>query len=279
MYEKAWQAFLADPTVMAGSLVRNATNYIVDLPILLFRQYTNVASISSEWIEFGVAAPILVLGARIKTRFYARALGFFVLVFLTTVASAAMIHAADGQRTLIVTNVLLSLALALGFAVPGAPRPEVAAAPNRRPLYLMPFALLLVFGLPALVKARVLYTMASPHPIANTIRIASVPRTPAVLVKPDEFPPDRSQIVVPSELLRQIGQANSYDLEFARTLDYMATNAPGTLLAIGWGQFLFGGADLLKHRDSDLTVQIVRANATLSRIDRWWPDSGQGGTQ
>ncbi len=260
---------------MAGSLVRNAVHYVTDLPILLFRQYANVSSIPSEWIALGVAGPILVVAARIKTPFYARVLGFFVLAFLTTVASAAMIYADDGRRTLIVTNLLLSLGLALGFALPGAPR--LAPAPPWRPgLYLIP-VLLLVFGLPALVKARVLYKVASLDPIADTMRIGPAPRTPAVLVLPNESPPDRRQMVVPSELLRQIGHSVSFDPEFTQALDYAATNAPETLLAIGWDQFLLGGRDLLKHRESDLRVQIARANAILSRIDRWWPDPGQGG--
>ena len=276
-FERAWQAFLADPTVMAGMLVRNAAGYVADLPNLLFRQYASVASIPSEWIALGVAAPILVGAARIRTSFFARALGFFILLFLTTVASAAVIYAADGRRTLIVTNVLLSLGLALGFALPGGPRLASPVAPDRRGLYLIPVALLLVFGLPALVKARVLYRMASRDPIADTMRIGPAPDTPAVLVQPNESLPDRRQVVVPSELLRQIGHTLSFEPEFTQALDYAATNAPGTLLAIGWGQFIIGGPDLLKHRESDLRVQIARVNAILSRIDRWWPDPGQGG--
>ena len=229
-FEMAWKAFLADPTVMAGSLIRNADHYVTGLPILLFRQYANVASIPSEWIALGVAGPILVVAARIKTPFYARAIGFFVLVFLTTVASAAVIYADDGRRTLIVTNLLLSLGLALGFALPGVPRPAAPAAPWRPGLYLIP-VLLLVFGLPALVKARVIYRMESDGLVADTIRIGAAPGMPAVLVQPNESPPDRRQVVVPSELLRQIGHSVSFDPEFTQALDYAATNAPGTLLA------------------------------------------------
>ena len=277
VFERAWQAFLADPTVMPGLLVRNAAGYVADLPNLLFRQYASVASIPSEWIALGVAAPILVGAARIKTPFYARAMGFFLLLFLTTVASAAVIYTADGRRTLIVTNVLLSLGLALGFAHPGAPRPASSVAPDRRGLYLIPVALLLVFGLPALVKARVFYKVASLGPIADTVRIGPAPDMPAVHVQPNESLPDRRQVVVPSELLRQIGHTVSFEPEFTQALDYAATDAPGILLAIGWGQFLLGGPDLLKHRESDLRVKFTRVNAILSRIDRWWPDSGQGG--
>ena len=237
------------------------------------------ATIPSEWIALSVAAPILVVVARIKTPFYARALGFFVLVFLTTVASAAMIHAADGQRTLIVTNLLLSLGLALGFALPGAPRLAPAAPPLRPGLYLIP-ALLLVFVLPALVKARVLHRMASGHYAGDTQRIAAPPVTPAVLVQPSEGPADRRQMVVPSELLRQIGHSVSFDPEFAQALDYAATHAPGTLLTPRNHNdqrfFLLGAPDLLKHRETDLWVSLAPLNGQLSRIDRWWPDSSQG---
>ncbi len=281
-YERAWQAFLVDPTVMAGSLVRNAANYIADLPILLFQQYTNVASIPPQWIALGVAGPILVVAARIKTPFFARALGFFVLLYLTTVASAAFLYADDGRRVMIVSNVLLSLGLALGFALPGAPRPAAPAVPSRLGLYLIPVVLLLVFGLPALVKAKVLYRIVSEDLAADTMRIEAAPGTPAVLVQANDSPPDRRQIVVPSELLRQIGQANSFDPEFAQALDYAATTAPGTLLAtrsspVGANSLLLGGPDLLKHLESDVRVRLTQVNVRFFLIDRWWPDSRQGG--
>jgi hypothetical protein len=273
MSEKAWRALLADPTVMAGSLVRNAVNYFVDLPTLLFRQYTRVASIPSEWIALGVAGPILVVAARIRSPFYARALGLFALVFLTTVASAAMIYAANGERTLIVTNLLLSLGLALGFALPEAPRPSAPVSPGRRGLYVIPIVVVLMFGLPALVKAKALYKVASPDFFADTMRIG--PGTPAILVLNESFP-DRRQMIVRSELLRQIGHSVSFDPEFTQALDYSATAAPGTLLAIVWSQFLLGGPDLLKHRGLDLRVQFARENPILSRIERWWPDPANG---
>jgi hypothetical protein len=202
------------------------------------------------------------------------------------VASAAVIYADDGRRTLIATNVLLSLGLALGFALPGVPRPAAPAAPSRLGLYLIPVILLLVFGLPALVKAKVLYRMVSEDLPADTMWIGAVPHTPAVLVQPSENPADRRQMIVPSELLRQIGQANGSDPEFAQALDYAATAAPGTLLAtrlshvgVGVSTLLLGGPDLLKHLESDVRVRLTQVNVRFFVIDRWWPDSGQGGTQ
>ena len=194
-FERAWQAFLVDPTVMAGSLVRNATNYIVDLPILLFRQYANVASIPSEWIALGVAAPILVVAARIKAPFYAWAMGFFVLLYLTTVASAAFLYGADGRRVMIVSNVLLSLALALGFALPGAPRPAASrgAEPTRSvPDPFRPSARVWPAGVGQGQGA--LQDGFAGLRIGDTMRIAAAPGTPAVLVQPSEIsarpPPD-----------------------------------------------------------------------------------------
>jgi hypothetical protein len=289
--ERAWQAFLADPTVIVGSLIRNAADYIADLPGLLFRQYTNVASIPSEWIALGVAGPILAVAARIKTPFYARALGFFVLVFLTTVASAAIIYGADGRRALIVTNLLLSLGLALGFSLPGAPRLG-APAPQRPTLYLIP-VLVLIFGLPALVKAKVLYRIAPWDFASDTQRIAAPPVTPAVLVEPGDTPSDRRQMAVPSELFRQIGNSLSFDPWFTQALGYVATNAPGTLLAFRPGRKLFiepnasggallgaaflmlGGPELLRQPETDLWVELIPVNGLLFKIDRWWPDSGR----
>ncbi len=282
-YEKAWQAFIADPTVMARTLVRNATDYAVDLPSLLFRQYANVASIPSGWIALGIAGPILVVGARIKTPFYARTLGFFILVFLTTAASAAVIYADDGRRVMVISNVLLSLGLALGFAIPGAPRPGGPAAPSLLGLYLVPVVVLLVFGLPALVKARIIHRTSSFDYAGDAQRIAAPPVTAAVLVQPNENPLDRRQTVVPSELLRQIGHSVSFDPEFSHALDYAATNAPGTLLEPGFPfggirkQILLGGQELLEHRESDLRVKLAPINGLLFRIVRWWPESGRGG--
>ena len=281
-FEMAWQAFLSDPTVIAGSLIRNAVQYVTDLPILLFRQYANVASIPSGWIAVWIVGPILVVAARIKTPFYARALGFFVLVFLTTVASAAMIYRDDGRRTLIVTNVLLSLGLVLGFALPGAPR--LAPAVRWRPgVYLIP-VLLLVFGLPALVKARVLYRMAQGDYTGYTQRIAAPPVSPAVLVQPNETPIDLRQMVIPSALLRQIGHSVSFDPGFTQALDYAAINAPGTLIIpmprnlFGGNYILLGGPELLEHRETDFYwVKLARVKGQLFRIDRWWPDSEQVG--
>ena len=196
-------------------------------------------------------------------------------------ASAAVIYADDGRRTQIVTNLLLSLGLALCFALPGAPRPAAPAAPSRLGLYLIPVVLLLVFGLPAVVKTRVLYKVASPDPTADTMRIGPVPGTPAILVQPKESAPDRGQMVVSSELLRQIGHSVSFDPEFTQALDYAATSAPGTLLVFGSspraGSLMLGGPDLLKHRETDVRVKLAPVNGLLFRINRWWPNSGQGG--
>jgi hypothetical protein len=281
-FARAWHAFLADPTVTARSLVSNAANYIVDLPIILFRQYTNVASLPAGGILLGVTAPILVVATRIKTPFYAGALGFFALIYLTTLASAAIIYPAEGRRVLIVTNVLMSLGLALGFALPGAPRRSAPQAPSRSAPYLVPFVLLLVFGLPALVKARVTYRITSEDYAGDTLRIAAVPVTPAVLVQPSETTADRRQMVVPSEVLRQIGHSVSFDPGLSQALDYAATNAPGTLFAprphpLGALYLLFSGPDMLKYPQSDIWIRFRRVNTLLFRIDRWWPDSGQGG--
>jgi hypothetical protein len=284
LYEKARQAFLADPSVMAGSLVRNAANYTVDLPSFLFRQYANVASIPTEWIALGVAAPILVVAARIKAPFYAWAMGFFGLLYLTTLASAAFLYGDDGRRVMIVSNVLLSLGLALGFALPGAPRPAAPASSGRLGLYLIPAVLLLVFGLPALAKARVLYRMTPEYYALDTMRIAAAPVTPAVLVQPSENPADRSQIAVSSELLRQIGHSVSFDPDFTQALDYAAANAPGALLGVRKrpqggliSPLLFGGPDLFKYRESELRVTFAPINGFLFRLDRWWPHPARGG--
>lgn len=80
-----------------------------------------------------------------------------------------------------------------------------------------------------------------------------------------------------SKLLRQIARSVNFAPEFTQALDYAATNAPGALLAVGWGQFFFGGADLLEHPELDLRVHFARVSPILSRVDRWWPDSNQGG--
>jgi hypothetical protein len=278
---RAWQGFVTDPGVTADSLIRNAANYIVDLPIVLFRQYTSVASIPSEGIALGVAAPILIVAARIRMPFYARALGFFVLLYVTTLASAAIIYPAEGPRVLIVSNVMLSLGLALGFALPGAPRPTATAAPIRRGLYLIPVAVLLVYGLPSLVKARVIYKAVWENRVADTLRLGADRRVAAVLVQPIESPEDRRQIVVPSALLRHIGHSISFDSGLSQALDYAATNAPGILLAprpypMGALYLLFGRPDMPQHPQSDIRVAFSRVNTLLFRIDRWWPDAAQG---
>ena len=166
---------------------------------------------------------------RIKTPFFARAMGFFVLFFLTTVASAAFLFVADGPRTLIVTNVLVALGLTLGFALPDAPRPAASASPVRFGRYLIPVVLLLVFGVPALVRAKMLYRMTPEDRVGDIMRLGVAPRAPAVLVQPSESPADRRQIAVSSELLRQIGHSVSFDLGFTQALDYAATNAPGNI--------------------------------------------------
>jgi hypothetical protein len=285
LYEKAWLAFLADPKVMAGSLIRNGASYASDLPNLLFRQYASVASIPTEWIALGVAAPLLVVAARIRTPFFAEALGFFVLVFLTTLVSATLIFAADGRRVMIVTNVLLSLGLAFGFALPAAPRPAAPAAASQSPVYVIPVVLLLLFGLPALVKARVLYRIAVPDYIADTQRIAAPPVTPAILVQQSDTA-HRSLLVVPPELLLQIGHSVSFDPDFTQALDFAAANAPGSLLtrlaqrSFAGGsltEILFGGPELLNQRGADLRIKLTEVSARFFRIDHWWPDPAGDG--
>jgi hypothetical protein len=184
---------------------------------------------------------------------------------------------------LIVTNGLISLGLALGFALPGASRRSAPQAPSRSAPYLVPFVLLLVFGLPALVRARATtYRIASEDYAGDTLRIATAPVTPAVLVQPSGTTANRRQMVVPPEVLRQIGHSVSFDPGLSQALDYAATNAPATLFAprphpLGALYLLFSGPDMLKYPQSDIWIRFRRVNTLLFRIDRWWPDSGQGG--
>jgi hypothetical protein len=167
---------------------------------------------------------------------------------------------------------------------PNPPPPPAPRAPNRSAPYLIPFVPLLVFGLPALVKARVTYRITSEDYAGDTLRIAAVPVTPAILVQPSETTANRRQMVVPSEVLRQIGRSISFDPGLSEALDYAATNAPGTLLAprphpLGALYLLFGGPDMLKYPQSDIWIRFRRVNKLLFRTDRWWPDSGQGGAR
>jgi hypothetical protein len=116
------------------------------------------------------------------------------------------------------------------------------------------------------------------------LRIAAVPVTPTVLVQASETTADRRQMVVPSEVLRQIGHGVNFDPGLSEALDYAATNAPGTLFAprphpLGALYLLFGGPDMLKYSQSDIWVRFRRVSTLLFRTDRWWPDSGQGGAR
>ena len=180
-------------------------------------------------------------------------------------------------RTLIVTNLMLSLGLALGFALPGAPRLP-AAAPWRPGLYLIPVSAARFW------PARAGQGQGAPQDGFGGLRrgferIAAPPTTPAVLVQPRDTAADRRQMVVPSELLRQISQSHSFDRKFTLALDYAATNAPVTMLTPRNPynqQILLGGPELLEHRATDLRVKLTPVNGLLFRVDRWWPDSGQG---
>ena len=269
---------------MAGSLVRNATNYIVDLPILLFRQYANVASIPSEWIALGFAAPILVVVARIKTPFYAWCPGLLCLA-LPDDAGVRCIHlwrrwpARDDRLERPAVAGPGSWLRPSGSAAAGR-----SAALNRERPYLIPFAPLLVFGLPALVKARMVYRMhpkitlrtrcgSLQHPLRPRCSYsgARTPKTDAFWWSHPSFF-DRSAIA--SVSIQDLTQA----------LDYAATNAPGTLLGVRkrpQGGFisplLFDGSDLFKHRKSDARVRLAPINKSFFRVDRWWPDPARGG--
>lgn len=118
---KSWENILQHPNVILSKLRDNVGDFFKDLPQFMFEGYGKPIHISTAFakiVAFALFALAILAQRRRQSRF---ATAFWVLLFISTGMSAAIVLSDDGWRVLHVTNALIACFLALGFAVPTAP--------------------------------------------------------------------------------------------------------------------------------------------------------------
>ncbi len=121
MYVMAWQNFKKQPNVLIKRLLRASDSFLSNLPDQLFRGYAK-AVVEPSVVMRNFISLVSVVGlifVFIKGREKGEIL-FWMLLWLSVIASASIVYFDDGDRVLAVSYVLLSLFFALGFASPKA---------------------------------------------------------------------------------------------------------------------------------------------------------------
>jgi hypothetical protein len=131
LFATSWQNILDRPTVLLSKLVDNVISYIGKLPELLLEGYSPGYHVSGAVAKLATLALLISLIVRHRLHGTRTESAFWVLLFLSSAMSAAIILADDGWRTLHVTNALIACFFAAGFSAPSVLAPRSAAPPLR----------------------------------------------------------------------------------------------------------------------------------------------------
>ena len=191
LYAMAWENFKNHPDVLMNRMMIASQAFIYNLPDELFRG----AGPEIQSVPRGAKKLILLISIVGLTLLFFRErakveLLFWMLLWLSIVASAAIIYFDDGDRVLSTSYVLLWLFFALGFANP-TDAPELVSETHQRRLSLIGISCfaamaLLFFGIPLLA-----YRMSSarqqvvPSVNANEAVVFGGRRMSGLLVVPD----------------------------------------------------------------------------------------------
>lgn len=131
LFAIAWQNILDQPSVFLSKLFDNALTYVRALPGILWSGYSPAYQVSSAIAKI---ATLLALASLVLTqrRRMARTEGvFWILLFFSSILSAAVVFADDGMRTLHVTYALIASLCAAGFSAPAVLTSYDSAPPLR----------------------------------------------------------------------------------------------------------------------------------------------------
>lgn len=115
-YMQAVEAFWKEPSLFFHKIIENTVLYVTNIPKLLLSQYSSAIDMSAQRAAllacFCIPGIFAVMGRRPFV------LSFWLVLFVSTVFSAALIFGDDGRRALIVTYIFLGGFFALGFTSP-----------------------------------------------------------------------------------------------------------------------------------------------------------------
>ncbi len=131
LFATSWQNILDRPTVLLSKLVDNLISYIGKLPELLLEGYSPGYHVSGAIAKLATLALLISLIVLHRLRGTRTESTFWILLFLSSAMSAAIILADDGWRALHVTNALIACFLAAGFSAPSVLAPRSTAPPLR----------------------------------------------------------------------------------------------------------------------------------------------------
>jgi hypothetical protein len=121
LYHLAWENFKNHPELFFQRLVFAAKAFLFDLPQTLWSGYNGYVDISSQNF-LSVISLIGILFVWTKRRELGE-VSFWLVVWASVLASASIVFLDDGRRVLVVTHVLLSLFVAMGYTAPAAMLP------------------------------------------------------------------------------------------------------------------------------------------------------------
>jgi hypothetical protein len=155
LYILAWENFKNHPELLFQRLGFAAYMFVGDLPHSLWSGYNGYVGIEPGTVPryfFSVISLIGILFIWAKRR-ESGEITFWLLLWISVLASASIVFPEDGRRVLIATHVLLCLFVAMGFTAPAAMLPirkQAGPALIRGGVLAMAAATLLFLGIPSL---------------------------------------------------------------------------------------------------------------------------------
>jgi hypothetical protein len=192
VYDEAWRAIVADPTVALYAYWRNIVAYVASLAELLVEGYCNNCKIiSKEHID-----GLLILLMPGWVWMVSRKGGGLLLLFtfsivISTILSAGIVFADDGLRSMEVTYAIMALLFAIGLASPASlVQPvERMLLSWRRGAVAITLALLGFLVIPTLqgaaVRAATNFHGPVPPDVPNVSIVGGAPTLTGFLVLPD----------------------------------------------------------------------------------------------
>ncbi|MBX9775401.1 MAG: hypothetical protein K2Y71_13455 [Xanthobacteraceae bacterium] len=232
----AWQNIFDHPSVFLSTLLDNAMSYVKMLPRILWGGYSPGYQVSTAVARI---ATLLVLVSLVLTqrRRMARAeVVFWILLFLSSVLSAAIIFTDDGVRTLHVTHALLACVLAAGFSAPAV-----------SPSYLNAWSLRWTYGAGTIAVAGFAFLIVpaiSNAVMSSPLRARGEPSATEMIVPGGRFitgfqvvaDGDKRSLDVPtlsvSEFVKLV-RMTDLETDFGRFIDLAVRRVPFALVVTG----------------------------------------------
>jgi hypothetical protein len=147
LYAFAWQNFKQDPTVFFKRLMGGAKEFMATFPGVIWKGYAMPID-EPAWLFPHALELICLIGLfqMARTGMGRLEIAFWLLFWVSIIASSAIIYYDDGARTLAASHPLMALFVAIGFSNPG-----------NRDRKFAPTGQLLLFGVSGLAAAAILF--------------------------------------------------------------------------------------------------------------------------